>query len=44
MHLLIAQLLVMVAAVIAGVLIAERVETPIRHWAGRLAGQGRRRR
>ncbi len=44
MHVLIAQLLMTVAAVIAGVLIGERIEAPVRHWASRIAGEGRRRR
>ncbi|WP_281276961.1 hypothetical protein [Methylobacterium radiodurans] len=42
MHALAAQLLAMVAAVIAGVLVAERIESPVRGWASRL-GAGRRR-
>ncbi len=42
MHALTAQLLVMVAAVISGVLVAERIETPVRDWASRLT-TGRRR-
>ncbi len=42
MHALTAQLLVMVAAVIVGVLVAEMIESPVRSWASRLAA-GRRR-
>ncbi|GJD54141.1 hypothetical protein [Methylobacterium dankookense] len=44
MHALIAQLLAMTAAVIAGVLVAERIETPVRSLASRISeGRGRRR-
>ena len=42
MHALAAQLFIMVAAVIAGVLVAEMIEAPVRTWAGRLAAGLRR--
>ena len=44
MHVLIAQLLAMTAAVIAGVLVAEKIEAPVRSLASRLAEGPRRRR
>lgn len=44
MHALIAQLLAMTAAVIAGVLVAEKIENPVRSLASRIGeGRGRKR-
>ena len=44
MHALIAQLLAMAAAVIAGVLVAENIEDPVRSLASRIGGgRGRKR-